>query len=141
MDGGELPNWPDGPGVYVFSCAFPGESERPLGAILYIGVSSLLRRRIGYALGGEGRGAPHGVQGPLLEFQKKGGVVRALLCPIPEEGKEEDLERALLFEYQVRVGSLPAWNRAGPGKVAVSDRTRDFASSILDTLNAQRPRA
>src|SRR5436853_6325524 len=99
MDGGELPNWPDSPGVYVFSCASPGESEHRLGAILYVGVSGLLRRRISYALGVEGQGAPHGAQGPLLEFQKRGGVARVFICPIRQDVNEGGLEDALLSEY------------------------------------------
>src|SRR5438552_11324985 len=107
LDGGELPNWPDSPGVYVFSCAFPGDSEHRLGAILYVGVSGLLRRRISYALGVEGKGAPHGAQAPLLDFQRIGGIVRVFICPIREDVSEDDLERALLFEYKARVGNLP----------------------------------
>src|SRR2546426_8471134 len=71
LDGGELPNWPDSPGVYVFSCTSPGESEHRLGAILYVGVSGLLRRRISYALGVEGQGAPHGAQGHSWSFRKR----------------------------------------------------------------------
>ena len=139
-DGGELPNWPDGPGDNIFSCAFPGESEHRLGDILYIGVSGLLRRRISYALGVEGRGAPHGAQRPLLEFQKKGGIVRVLLCAIRQEVTETGLERALLLEYQKRVGNLPAWNTASPRKVSLPDQTRVLASSILDTLNVRSSR-
>src|SRR2546426_7639277 len=137
VDGGELPNWPDAPGVYVFWCASPGESEHRLGAILYVGVSGLLRRRISYALGVEGRGAPHGAQRPLLEFQKRGGVARVFTCPIRPDVNEEDLERALLLEYQDRIGSLPAWNKAGPGKTPVSDPARGLAASILDTMNVR----
>jgi len=137
LDGGELPNWPDSPGVYVFSCAFPGESEHRLGDILYIGVSGLLRRRISYALGVEGKGAPHGAQRPLLEFQKKGGVARVFVCTIRDDVGEDDLERALLVDYESRLGRLPPWNRAGPGRTAVSDQARALASSILDTLNVR----
>jgi hypothetical protein len=137
VDGGELPNWPDAPGVYVFWCASPGESEHRLGAILYVGVSGLLRRRISYALGVEGKGAPHGAQRPLLEFQKRGGVARVFTCPIRQDLNEDELERALLLECQERVGGLPARNKAGPGKSPVSDPARSLAASILDTLNVR----
>src|SRR2546426_7807273 len=130
VDGGELPNWPDAPGVYVFWCASPGESEHRLGAILYVGVSGLLRRRISYALGVEGRGAPHGAQRPLLEFQKRGGVARVFVCPIRDDVGEDDLERALLVDYESRLGRLPPWNRAGAVRTAVSDQARALASSI-----------
>src|SRR2546427_13149636 len=125
------------PGVYVFSCAFPGESEHRLGDILYVGVGGLLRRRISYALGVEGKGAPHGAQRPLLELQKKGGVARVFICPIRDAVGEDDLERALLVEYESRVGRLPPWNRAGPRRTAVSDQARALASPILDTLNVR----
>ncbi len=90
-----------------------------------------------YALGVEGKGAPHGAQRPLLEFQKRGGVARVFICLIREDVNEDDLERALLLEYQHRVGGLPAWNKAGPGKAPVSDTAHGLASSILDTLNVR----
>jgi hypothetical protein len=114
---------------------FEKETEHRLGDILYVGVSGLLRRRISYALGVEGKGAPHGAQRPLLEFQKKGGVVRVFICPIREDMDEHDLERALLRDYQRRVGCLPAWNKAGPWSVPRVDHARVVASSILDALN------
>jgi hypothetical protein len=76
VDGGDLPKWPSTPGVYIFVCAFPGESKHRLGSVLYVGSSDVPRRRLGYALGVDGIGAPHGTQRPLLEFQNMGGVVR-----------------------------------------------------------------
>jgi len=88
-------------------------------------------------LGVEGKGAPHGAQRPLLEFQKKGGVARVFVCPIRDDVGEDDLERALLVDYESRLGRLPPWNRAGPGRTAVSDQARALASSILDTLNVR----
>src|SRR2546430_2677190 len=130
LDGRQLPNWPYAPGVYVFSCAFPGESEHRLGDILYIGVSGLLRRRISYALGVEGKGAPHGAQRPLLEFQKKGGVARVFVCTIRDDVGEDDLERALLVDYESRLGRLPPWNRASPGRTAVSDHAPALPSPL-----------
>ncbi len=138
LDGGELPNWPDSPGVYIISCAFPGKSDYRLGDILYIGVSGLLRRRISYALGVEGRGAPHGAQAPLLKLQKSGGSARVFLCPLTEPISETDLEKALLLEYEARVGGLPAWNKAGPGQGTPPQSAKAVASSILDKLNVRR---
>jgi hypothetical protein len=96
-----------------------------------------LRRRISYALGVEGRGAPHGAQAPLLEFQKSGGSVRVFLCPLSGVDSEKELEKALLLEYEARVGRLPAWNKAGPGHEAPLESARAVASSFLDKLNVR----
>ena len=137
IDGGDLPKWPDTPAVYIFVCAFPGDSDHRLGAILYIGASGIPRRRIGYALGVQGKGAPHGTQRPLLELQKKGGVARVLICPSGEGVDEDDLERALLVEYRRRVGNLPVWNRVGRGKALVSDQGHARAGAILDALGVR----
>jgi hypothetical protein len=138
IDGGELPNWPDVPGVYIFACAFPGNSDYKLGDILYIGVSDLLRRRISYALGVEGKGAPHGAQAPLLRFQGEGGIVRVFICPLTENLSDKDLEKAVLLEYEKRIGRLPSWNKAGPGPTLASERARTIASSVLDRLNVRQ---
>src|SRR5439155_26307815 len=74
LQGGDLPNFPDEPGVYVIVCAFGGNSSYRLGDVLYIGVSNSLRRRIAYATAAPGKSAPHSAQGPLLRFQTRGGV-------------------------------------------------------------------
>ena len=139
VDGGDLPNTPDEAGVYVIVCAFPGNTEHKLGDILYIGVSNSLRRRLGYALGAPGKGAPHTVQAPLMQFQSRGGVAKVVLCLLTaeEELPEQELEVAMMGEFEKRKGELPAWNRMRPKSVQIGHDARCLASKILDTLSVR----
>lgn len=133
-DGGDLPNIPDAPGAYVVVCTFGGSSTCRLGDILYIGVSNSLRRRIAYALGAAGKGAPHPIQAPLAELQSSGGSAKVVLCVVDTQLGERDLEAALLAEYKRRKGHLPTWNRSAPRRHALSEDLERTAADILRRL-------
>ena len=72
-----------------------------------------------------------------LSFRRNEVSLVFIVCPISDDVGEDDLERALLVDYKSRLGRRPPWNRAGPGRTAVSDQARALASSILDTLNVR----
>jgi len=136
-DGGDLPNLPDGPGVYVLVCTFGGRSHHRLGEILYLGASNSLRRRVAYALATPGKSAPHPVQGPLAELQSKGGIARVNFCRLDREGPEKTFETAMIVEYRRRTGRLPKWNTARPSKQAIPLEIRLAAATVLDQLNVR----
>ena len=72
-----------------------------------------------------------------LSFRRNEVSLVFIVCPISDDVGEDDLERALLVDYKSRLGRRPPWNRAGPGRTAVSDQARALASSILDTLKVR----
>jgi excinuclease UvrABC nuclease subunit len=138
--GGTLPNVPDAPGVYVLVCRLMGATEHTLGEVLYVGLSSSLRRRVAYALGSAGAGKTvlHGVQRPLAEFQAAGGEADVLYVVVEKAEEVPGLEAALIQEHLHRAGARPAWNRTVP-KTRPSPAATKLAEGILDALNV-RPR-
>jgi len=139
QEGGDLPDFPDKPGIYVLTCAFGGESNYRLGEILYVGASNSLRRRIAYALAAPGKSAPHPAQGPLLKFQAQRGVAKVIFCLLRDKMPERKLEAVIIEEYRKRTGTLPKWNKQLP-RGSTGDRDMRFvAEEVLDRLNVQSP--
>jgi hypothetical protein len=136
-EGGDLPNIPDESGVYVIVCVFGGNSSYRLGDILYIGVTNSLRRRIAYALAAPGKSSPHSVQEPLLRFQSRGGVAKVLFCLLDQAVSEDELEQAMMKEYQRRTRALPHWNKAQPGTMKIRPILDEVSQDILDKLNVR----
>lgn len=139
-DGGDMPNLPKGPGVYVLICVFGGRSDYKLGDILYLGASNSLRRRVAYALATPGKSAPHPAQKPLAELQAKGGVARVVFCRLGKGIPEKILEAALIEEHRRRTGWAPKWNKSKPRRKAFSPEIRLAAGDVLDRLNVREPR-
>ncbi|MFZ5826717.1 MAG: hypothetical protein ACOY94_20705 [Bacillota bacterium] len=132
---GILMNLPDRPGVYIITCAHPGQTSYRLGEILYIGLSNRIRRRVAYALASPEGSAPHSAQKPLMEIQQNGGQAMLLYVALDSDSGIGDLGTALLGELVRRNESLPPWNKQALRKKPPDSAMVDLARAIADRLD------